>query len=111
MKKKEINTQEKIKKNKFLGPTFKEELDKMLAEDDEFRRAYRREQLINLIIYSLVKIRESKKLTQKELAKLLNTKQSCISRLESAKNNKLPSLEFLFSVADALGKEVKVSFV
>ncbi len=47
------------------------------------------------------RIRIYKGLTQEKLAKIINTKQSSISRVESG--SVLPSLGFLKKIADALG--------
>ena len=51
--------------------------------------------------------RKEKNLTQKDLAKLIGTKQSNISRLESGNYN--PTIEFLNKVDVVVGKELKVS--
>ncbi len=54
--------------------------------------------------------REKAGLSQKELAKKLNTTQSVISRIENGKQN--ISLDMLQKIANALGKKsVHVSFV
>jgi len=53
-------------------------------------------------------LRKEKKLTQKELAERIGTKQSAISRLENGTYN--PSIVFLNKVALALGKEVEIKF-
>ena len=50
------------------------------------------------------KARIKKKLSQGELAKLVGTKQSAISRFESGRYN--PSIKFLGKVADSLGKSI-----
>ncbi len=47
-------------------------------------------------------------MTQSELARLIGTKQSNISRLEGGDYN--PSLQFLKRVARGLGKELHISF-
>ncbi|MCL2006837.1 MAG: helix-turn-helix transcriptional regulator [Treponema sp.] len=59
------------------------------------------------IIEEIIMARKEKNLTQKDLAKLIGTKQSNISRLESGNYN--PTIEFLNRVAVAVGKELKVS--
>ncbi|GHU30983.1 hypothetical protein FACS1894172_05110 [Spirochaetia bacterium] len=53
--------------------------------------------------------RKEKNLTQKDLAVLVGTRQSNISRLESGNYN--PSLEFLNKIAIAMGKELEVRIV
>ncbi len=57
----------------------------------------------------IIKRRIEQKLTQKQLAKQLGTKQSAISRFESGTYN--PSLEWMRNMARALGSELKVTIV
>ena len=61
------------------------------------------------IIEEIILARKEKNLTQKELAELIGTKQSNISRLESGNYN--PTIDFLKRIAVAVGKELKVSIV
>jgi len=58
------------------------------------------------IIEEIIEARKEKNLTQKELAELVGTRQSNISRLESGNYN--PSLEFLQKIASAMGKRLEV---
>lgn len=50
--------------------------------------------------------RKSIGMTQEELAELVGTKKSNISRLESGRYN--PSLDFLIKVANGLGKSIQI---
>jgi predicted transcriptional regulator len=61
------------------------------------------------IIEEIITARQEKNLTQKELAELVGTKQSNISRLESGNYN--PTLDFLNKIAKAIGKELEVRIV
>jgi len=61
------------------------------------------------IIEEIIMARKEKKLTQKDLAELIGTKQSNISRLESGNYN--PSLDFLNRIALAVGKELEVKMI
>jgi DNA-binding XRE family transcriptional regulator len=61
------------------------------------------------IIEEIIMARREKNLTQKDLAKLIGTRQSNISRLESGNYN--PSLDFLNKIAHAVGKELVVRIV
>lgn len=54
----------------------------------------------------LKEVRKGKGMTQQELAELVGTKKSNISRLESGRYN--PSLDFLIKVADGLGKQIQM---
>ncbi|MCL4378785.1 MAG: helix-turn-helix transcriptional regulator [Actinobacteria bacterium] len=61
------------------------------------------------IIDQLLSLRKERNLTQRELAGLINTTQSCIARLESGKYN--PSLQFLQKIADACDKKIEIRFI
>ena len=72
-------------------------------EDDELALYY----LNRDIIFLLMDIRETKGITQAELAKKMGTKQAAISRFE--KYNTQPTLEFMFKYAKALGVNLHIS--
>lgn len=59
-------------------------------------------------VSALVQLRKSKKMSQEELARKLNTKQSVISRIETGVS--VPSLRFVKRVARALDAEVDITF-
>ncbi|MDR1215766.1 MAG: helix-turn-helix transcriptional regulator [Treponema sp.] len=61
------------------------------------------------IIEEIITARQEKNLTQKDLADLVGTRQSNISRLESGNYN--PTLEFLNKIARAIGKELEIRIV
>ena len=61
------------------------------------------------VIEEVIMARKEKNLTQKDLAQLIGTKQSNISRLESGNYN--PTINFLSKIAYAVGKELKVSIM
>ncbi len=52
------------------------------------------------------RVRKEQGMTQENLAELVGTKKSNISRLESGKYN--PSLEFMVKVAGGLGKKIQI---
>jgi len=54
----------------------------------------------------IIETRKNKNMTQAELAELVGTQKSNISRLESGNYN--PSLDFLIKIARGLGKTLKV---
>ncbi len=58
------------------------------------------------IIKQIIETRKNKNMTQAELAELVGTQKSNISRLESGNYN--PSLDFLIKIARGLGKTLKV---
>ncbi len=77
--------------------------------DPEFRHAYADEHL-NLSVATQIKvIREQQKLSQKELAEKLNTKQAGVSRLESA-NYDGWSVRVLRKLAEAFDLRLRISF-
>jgi len=58
----------------------------------------------------LMKARIDKGLSQKELAELVDTTQSVISRLESS-DDPNPNLSTIFKISKALDKTLDISFV
>jgi len=87
-----------------VGNTFDEWLAGRL-EDEEFRAEYARLQPA----FDVARLRMKRGLTQAELARLVGTRQSSISRLESGKRE--PSLSFLRRVVEALGGRLEVAIV
>ena len=59
--------------------------------------------------YQIARLRILKGLTQKQLAKLVGTRQPSIARLENGSS--LPSLSFLEKVAEALNARVEVRLI
>lgn len=59
--------------------------------------------------YQVARLRMLRGLTQKELAKLVGTRQPSIARLESGKSE--PRLSFLRKVAKALGARLEIELV
>ncbi len=80
-----------------------------LLEDKEFSNEYERLKPRYEIISQIIKLRSEKNITQEELAKLVGTQKSNISRLESGSYN--PSLDFLIKIAKGLGKEIKITLL
>ena len=58
--------------------------------------------------FAILRARIEKRLTQKELAQKIGTKQSVISRLESGRAN--PSVAFLKKLAQALNSHLEIRF-
>jgi ribosome-binding protein aMBF1 (putative translation factor) len=88
-------------------PTF-EEFEKRILQDEETRvmvEALRPE--FELMI-AFIKARKKAKMSQKELAKKLKTKQPTIARFENGAYSK-SSVTKLRQVADALGYNLKIS--
>ena len=83
-----------------------EKLKKKLLKNPEFKKLYEESRLEYEIARAVIRARIEKGLTQKQLADKLNTKQSVISRVESA--NTTPSLSFLKRLAQALNTSLQV---
>lgn len=81
---------------------------KLLRENPEFKREYYSYDLAFEIGQMLLEARSRLGVTQKQLAELINTKQSGIARAESG--NYLPSLSFLNKIAKALKTRLIVMF-
>ncbi len=74
---------------------------------NEIRRiAVKMESPRESVVRQLKEVRKGKGITQQELAELVGTKKSNISRFESGRYN--PSLDFLIKVAEGLGKQIQM---
>lgn len=85
-----------------------DEVKKQLLQNSEVQKEYENLKVLYDIKHEIIRLRLEQGLSQKELAEKINTKQSAISRLESGEYN--PSIELLAKVANALGKELQISF-
>ncbi|MFH1031364.1 MAG: helix-turn-helix transcriptional regulator [Chloroflexota bacterium] len=80
---------------------------KRLLKDPEFRKEYEALEPEYKLASALIRLRLAKGLTQEQLAKLLNTKQESIARLESG--GSFPSLSTVKKVATALDAELEIN--
>lgn len=78
-----------------------------LMNDPEFRKEYEALEPEYKLASALIRLRLAKGLTQEQLARLLNTKQESIARLESG--NSLPSLSTVKRVAAALDADLEIN--
>jgi len=83
---------------------FKKEI---FAKDPELKKAYDALEVEYSIITQVIQKRLEKKMSQKQLAEKIGTKQSAISRLEGGNAN--PSVAFLEKVSKALGSKLQIS--
>ena len=88
--------------------TFRDSLNKRL-KDEDFRREYEAIQPEMDIIRAIVEARQSKNITQKELATRTGINQADISKLENGNRN--PSLNMLKKLAAGLDMSLKIEFV
>jgi DNA-binding XRE family transcriptional regulator len=85
------------------------EAKKIILQDKEVQEELKNNEAEYKIIEEIIMARQEKNLTQKELAELIGTKQSNISRLESGNYN--PTIDFLNKIARAVGKELEVRII
>lgn len=83
------------------------ELKKIILKDEKVKKAYNELGPQFEIIRMVMEKRIKKGITQKELAQMIGTKQSAISRFESGEYN--PTILFLDKLVDALGAKIKIS--
>jgi DNA-binding XRE family transcriptional regulator len=81
----------------------------IILKNEEVRKELKNNEAEYKLIEEIILARKEKNLTQKDLAKLIGTKQSNISRLESGNYN--PSIDLLNKIAQAMGKELQVRIV
>lgn len=87
-------------------------LDELFADglqDQEFQEIYRRQKPLYDLVAEFINRRTDLGLTQKDLAKLANTFQSRISKIESGKHDF--RLSTIIQIAEALQTEVLVRLV
>lgn len=82
--------------------------EKELLARPGFKEALEETRLEYEIARALIKARLEKGLTQAEIARRMNTKQSVISRVENART--MPSLAFLKRLAEVLNASLEVQF-
>lgn len=92
-------------KNKLY--TFEDHLKESL-KDPEFKKAWKETEPEYLLARELIKKRLEKKMSQRDLAKKLNTSQAVISRIETMSAN--PSLSLLKRIAKVLDTKLQLDF-
>ncbi len=85
-------------------------LNRITGEDHDLREAIDTQKLSTAVAEVILAAREKAGLTQGQLAKLVGTTQSVISRLEDA-DYEGHSLSMLRRIAEALNHRVEVRFV
>ncbi|MBU1129730.1 helix-turn-helix transcriptional regulator [Patescibacteria group bacterium] len=79
---------------------------KQLLKDPEFKKELGKTRLEYEIARMVILARIKLKMTQKQLAKRLKTRQSVISRVENAQTT--VSVSFLSRIADVMNKKVAI---
>jgi predicted XRE-type DNA-binding protein len=91
-------------------PTFKD-FKKKALQDAVIAEEYNKLKAIYDIKLKLIKMRKEANLTQEQIANLMHTKRSNISRLESFNYEAAPKITTLMAYAEATGHQLKVEFV
>lgn len=81
---------------------------KILKERPGVEKEYQRLKPEFDAIEKIIELRMRKKLSQKELAMRLKTKQPALSRIETGASS--PTIEFLSRLAQAVGKKLEINF-
>jgi ribosome-binding protein aMBF1 (putative translation factor) len=97
----------KKKKNQ-KAVDFQEHLKEQL-KNPEFKKYYDEYGKQLEIAYQILQLRKKKKMSQKELAKKIGTKQSNIARMETGQQNF--TTETLQRIASAFNCDLKIEFV
>jgi predicted transcriptional regulator len=79
---------------------------RIINSDPEVLKELENNSIEYQVVREIIKTRHELNLTQEQLAKLVGTKQSNISRLENGESN--PTIEFLSKVAQAMGKNLEI---
>ena len=98
----------KNKKQKGRGMTLRQYLHGEI-KDPEFRRIYEQADIELRVALEITKAREAKKMSQRELAEALKTKQQTVSRIERGAQN--VTIETLDKIARVLGRDLEVRFI
>ncbi len=85
-----------------------EDYEKELFAKPGFKEVLKETELEYQVARAIVEVRVKKGMTQEDLAKAMNTKQSVISRVENART--VPSLSFLKRLAKVLNASLQVQF-
>ncbi len=82
-----------------------------LLKDVEVKKEYDSLKPYYELRCKLIQLRKEAGITQEELAELLNTQKSNISRLESVSSKSSPRLSTIEKYAHAMGYDVEINFV
>ena len=88
--------------------TFRKDIEKRL-DNEEFKNEYIALESEYKVIQSLIELRNSLNMTQKELSKLTGIDQADISRIERGLSN--PTIKLLQKIADSLNMTLELRFV
>lgn len=90
-----------------MAKNFRDTLNERM-KDPEFRAEWEAQEPERQIAWALIEGRESRDLTQKQLAEITSIDQGDISKLENGNGN--PSIKTLKRLAAGMGMKVKIQF-
>ncbi|WP_306548241.1 helix-turn-helix transcriptional regulator [Desulfobulbus sp.] len=93
-----------------MRPSLKDFKEKALA-NSEVAQEYNRLSAAYDLRKQLIKIRKEAGLTQEEIAEILHTRKSNISRLENVHSKISPTLSTIEAYANAAGYKIEVKFI
>lgn len=101
-----------MKKNMLKNFTKLEDfISEEIQRDHEFAVEYEKQTIIHELAKMVHELRESLNLTQVELAEKAGTTQPVIARLESGRDNRIPSLDLLAKIAQASNKKLLIKLI
>lgn len=98
----------KKKNKKIIYPSFKQYLAQQM-KNKEFRKAYEEESHRLEIAYKILQLRKKYHLSQKELARNLDTTQSVVARIETGQQNL--TTDTLQKIASVFDRDLRIEFV
>ena len=99
-----------VRKHSYISSVTIDDIIAEHCQDPEFKELYERGMLIIDIAYMVASTRKKIGLTQAELALKAQTTQPVIARLEGGRSRRMPSLDLLAKIANAMGMELKIGF-
>jgi len=93
-----------------MRPSFAD-FKKKALENSEVKQEYENLTPAYTLRKQLIKIRKDAGFTQEELAEILHTKKSNISRLENVNSNISPKLSTIEEYAKAMGYQIEINFI
>jgi len=98
----------KKKTKKIIYPSFEQYLAQQM-KNRAFREAFEEESQRLRVAYQILQLRKRQKLSQKELARKLNTTQSVVARMESGQQNF--TTDTLQKIASMFKRDLRIEFV
>jgi ribosome-binding protein aMBF1 (putative translation factor) len=96
------------KSKKITYPSFEQYLAQQM-KNKAFRRAYEEESHRLEIAYKILQLRKEHRLSQKELARKLDTTQSVVARIETGQQNL--TTDTLQKIASVFDRDLRIEFV